>query len=215
VRIDFPEKLTLSIRHGCLFVRLMISDLCSVTNRFPIHHSTMFRPTRILLAAGIKYVPYSHIPYPQSHPSFIPSCSSTLQSQYRSSLVYSCSPRPIKFSTGITGLPPHPDPLPILRATYTSTLHLLSNLPPTSVYRQATEAITKHRLQLVEKAGEDVKAVEGELGMVEGILEEAKAEQALVGKMLEWKSWVSLLKGRGGGGGGGGGARGPWESFVF
>jgi len=158
----------------------------------------MFRPTRILLAAGIKYVPYSHIPYPQSHPSFIPSCSSTLQSQYRSSLVYSCSPRPIKFSTGITGLPPHPDPLPILRATYTSTLHLLSNLPPTSVYRQATEAITKHRLQLVEKAGEDVKAVEGELGMVEGILEEAKAEQALVGKMLEWKSWVSLLKGRGG-----------------
>lgn len=211
MRIDFPEKLTLSIRHGCLFVRLMISDLCSVTNRFPIHHSTMFRPTRILLAAGIKYVPYSHIPYPQSHPSFIPSCSSTLQSQYRSSLVYSCSPRPIKFSTGITGLPPHPDPLPILRATYTSTLHLLSNLPPTSVYRQATEAITKHRLQLVEKAGEDVKAVEGELGMVEGILEEAKAEQALVGKMLEWKSWVSLLKGRGGGAG----ARGRRESCAW
>jgi len=70
VRIDFPEKLTLSIRHGCLFVRLMILDLCSVTNRFPIHHSTMFRPTRILLAAGLKYVPYLTHPI-SSVPSFL------------------------------------------------------------------------------------------------------------------------------------------------
>jgi len=72
-----------------------------------------------------------------------------------------------------------------------STISLLSNLPQTSIYRQATESITKHRLQIVEKAqqgGDDVKAVEEGLGgMVESIIEEAKAEQGLVGKIIEWK----------------------------
>lgn len=95
----------------------------------------------------------------------------------------------LKSSTGITGLAVHPDPLPALTSAYKSTLSLLQTLPATSVYRQATEAITKHRLSLVESAGGDIGVAEKGLGgMVETSLEEAKSEQALAGKMVEWKA---------------------------
>jgi NADH dehydrogenase (ubiquinone) 1 alpha subcomplex subunit 5 len=95
----------------------------------------------------------------------------------------------LKSSTGITGLAVHPDPLPALASTYKSTLSLLQSLPETSVYRQATEAITKHRLSLVESAEGDIVAAEKSLGgMVETSLEEAKAEEGVAGKMIEWKA---------------------------
>jgi NADH dehydrogenase (ubiquinone) 1 alpha subcomplex subunit 5 len=45
----------------------------------------------------------------------------------------------------------------------------------------------KHKLAVVEKAGGDVKAAEAELGMAELAIEEAKTEQGLIGKMIEWK----------------------------
>jgi len=95
----------------------------------------------------------------------------------------------MRASTGITGLEPIADPLPILRTTYQTTLNLLSSLPPTSVYRQATESLTKHKLSIVEKAGGDVKSVEQELGegLVEQAIAAAKTEQGLIGKMIEWK----------------------------
>lgn len=95
----------------------------------------------------------------------------------------------LKSSTGITGLEVHPDPLPALAATYKSTLNLLSTIPSSSVYRQATEAITKHRLSLVEGANGNITAVEKELGrQVEETLVEAKDEETLAGKMIEWKA---------------------------
>lgn len=95
----------------------------------------------------------------------------------------------LKTSTGITGLEVHANPLPALSATYQSTLNLLESIPSTSVYRQATEAITKHRLSIVQKANGDITAVEKELGaMVEQTLTEAKDEEKLTGKMIEWKA---------------------------
>lgn len=99
--------------------------------------------------------------------------------------------RPLRASTGITGLEVNPNALADLKKVYGSTLSLLSTLPATSVYRQATEALTKHRLNAVESAGEDVGKLESGLGnMAEVILEEAKSEQLLAGNMLEWKSCV-------------------------
>ncbi|ORY23375.1 ETC complex I subunit conserved region-domain-containing protein [Naematelia encephala] len=101
--------------------------------------------------------------------------------------------KPIKASTAITGLAPHPDPIPALKELYRTNLNILSTLPATSVYRQATEALTKHKLSVVEKAGDDVQAIESEFGqIVEVSLEEGKSEQGLIGKMVEWKSWEPL-----------------------
>ncbi|WWD17626.1 hypothetical protein CI109_102067 [Kwoniella shandongensis] len=112
---------------------------------------------------------------------------------FRASRVLLSALKPIKTTTGITGLEVHPDPLPALKSIYSSTLSSLSSLPPTSVYRQATEALTKHRLSVVEKSGDDVAQVEGEFGkIVELLLDEAKTEEGLVAKMTEWKSWENL-----------------------
>ncbi|KAL9023060.1 MAG: hypothetical protein Q9196_007406, partial [Gyalolechia fulgens] len=51
--------------------------------------------------------------------------------------------------TGLTGLLTHPAPRSELLYLYTSTLSKLSRLPAHSVYRHATEAITKHRLSII------------------------------------------------------------------
>lgn len=52
--------------------------------------------------------------------------------------------------TGLTGVLTHPNPRPTLIALYNHTLTLLSQLPAHSVYRQSTENLTRHRLNLVE-----------------------------------------------------------------
>lgn len=53
--------------------------------------------------------------------------------------------------TGLTGLPTHPAPRPALIYTYRQTLTKLGQLPASSVYRQSAEALTKHRLKIVEE----------------------------------------------------------------
>ncbi len=52
--------------------------------------------------------------------------------------------------TGLTGLSTHPSPRPALIYTYRKTLSKLEQLPPSSVYRQSTEALTKQRLRIIE-----------------------------------------------------------------
>jgi len=99
-----------------------------------------------------------------------------------------------KVSTGLHGLNVHPNPLPALKSTLTDTLSLLASIPATSVYRQGTEATIKNNLSVIEAAKGDVTAVENQLslGQIEEVLESAKAELTLVGKMIEWKAWEPL-----------------------
>lgn len=52
--------------------------------------------------------------------------------------------------TGLTGLTTHPSPRPTLIYLYKSTLEKLKTLPESSVYRKSTEALTQHRLRIVE-----------------------------------------------------------------
>ena len=52
--------------------------------------------------------------------------------------------------TGLTGLSTHPSPRPALVWTYQQTLKKLGQLPKSSVYRQSAEALTRHRLEIVE-----------------------------------------------------------------
>ncbi|RMZ86065.1 hypothetical protein DV737_g8, partial [Chaetothyriales sp. CBS 132003] len=53
--------------------------------------------------------------------------------------------------TGLTGLTTHPAPRTALLYNYHTTLSKLAQLPASSVYRQATEALTKQRLKIVEE----------------------------------------------------------------
>jgi NADH dehydrogenase (ubiquinone) 1 alpha subcomplex subunit 5 len=52
--------------------------------------------------------------------------------------------------TGLTGLSTHPSPRSTLIYLYSSTLSKLEQIPESSIYRQSTEALTKHRLAIVE-----------------------------------------------------------------
>ncbi|KAL9053157.1 MAG: hypothetical protein Q9162_004954 [Coniocarpon cinnabarinum] len=54
--------------------------------------------------------------------------------------------------TGLTGVFTHPSPRPHLIYLYNQTLSRLAALPEDSVYRQSTEALTRHRLAIVESA---------------------------------------------------------------
>ncbi|KAH7915798.1 Ndufa5, NADH-ubiquinone oxidoreductase subunit [Hygrophoropsis aurantiaca] len=112
----------------------------------------------------------------------------------------------LKKSTGLTGLAVHPNPLPALAHTYQSTLSALSAIPASSVYRQGAEALTQHKLRIVEGANGDVAAVEAQLedGQIEEALEVAKDELRLAANMVEWKAWEPLEEKPG---------KGQWEYF--
>jgi NADH dehydrogenase (ubiquinone) 1 alpha subcomplex subunit 5 len=52
--------------------------------------------------------------------------------------------------TGLTGLLTHPAPRSTLIYLYSNTLDKLQQIPESSVYRQATEALTKKRLAIIK-----------------------------------------------------------------
>ena len=52
--------------------------------------------------------------------------------------------------TGLTGLLTHPTPRSTLLYLYGATLDKLKAFPDYSVYRQSTEALTKHRMSIIE-----------------------------------------------------------------
>lgn len=52
--------------------------------------------------------------------------------------------------TGLTGLLTHSSPRSTLLYIYNSTLEQLKQFPEHSVYRQSTEALTKHRMSVLE-----------------------------------------------------------------
>lgn len=99
----------------------------------------------------------------------------------------------IKTTTGLFGIAVHPNPRPHLIKTYNETLEALLLLPPTAVYRQATEALTKQRLSIVEST-EDVGEIEEKIGtgQIEEVIMQAEDEQKLVAKMEEWRPWEPL-----------------------
>lgn len=53
-------------------------------------------------------------------------------------------------ATGLTGLFTHPTPRSTLLYLYYTTLDKLKDFPESSIYRQSTEALTRHRLKIVE-----------------------------------------------------------------
>jgi NADH dehydrogenase (ubiquinone) 1 alpha subcomplex subunit 5 len=98
-----------------------------------------------------------------------------------------------KISTGIHGLPVHPNPLPELIKTYESTLTALTSIPEHAAYRQGAEALTSKKLKIVQDANGDIAEVEKRLdeGQIEEAIAIANDELVLVGKMAEWKAYVS------------------------
>ena len=104
-----------------------------------------------------------------------------------------------KYTTEIAGLAVHRDPLPVLLELYHDTLSSLEAIPEGSVYRRACEALTRHRIGVVQRlSGQDgrsggeraIESVESELdlGQIEEVLAIASDELSLSHKMLQWKA---------------------------
>ncbi|KZP31305.1 NADH2 dehydrogenase [Athelia psychrophila] len=112
----------------------------------------------------------------------------------------------LKKTTGITGIPVHPNPLPALRQAYEATLKLAATIPAGAVYRQSVEALTQHKLRILEEAKGSVAAAEAQLdeGQIEEALEVAQDELKTVANMIEWKAWEPLVEKP---------APGQWEYF--
>merc|ERR1712093_722637 len=111
---------------------------------------------------------------------------------------YSAGQRAGKLTTGIHGLPVHPNPLPTLLDLYKSTLSTLqTRIPQGVVYRQSAEAITQHRVGIIEK--------HVDLGRIEEVIKMAEGEKSLVEKMSQWKSWEDLQHKP---------EKGQWEYFA-
>lgn len=73
----------------------------------------------------------------------------------RGTLRLLASVKPVRFlepgaPTGLTGLLTNPSPRSTLLFLYSSTLDRLAAVPETSLYRQSVEAVTKHRMSLVQ-----------------------------------------------------------------
>ncbi|CAK9026318.1 Guanine nucleotide-binding protein G(o) subunit alpha [Durusdinium trenchii] len=87
----------------------------------------------------------------------------------------------VKRTTGLVGLEVVPDARDKLADIYAHTLEKLKELPAEAPYRQSIEAITKHRLMVVQKH-EDVAAIEKEIecGQVEELLVDAQEELKLM-----------------------------------
>ncbi|PWN52343.1 hypothetical protein IE53DRAFT_312276 [Violaceomyces palustris] len=111
----------------------------------------------------------------------------------------------LRASTDLTGIEVESDPLKKLDQTYTKTLEILKTLPESTVYRQAAEALTKHRLEIVrsalkenvedsEKLEQLISTTEAKIddGLIEEVLLQAKREENLAAKMLDWKPWEPL-----------------------
>ncbi|GLT31234.1 hypothetical protein SLA2020_059840 [Shorea laevis] len=96
----------------------------------------------------------------------------------------------VKQTTGIVGLDVVPNAREVLIDLYTKTLNEIKAVPEDEGYRKAVESFTKHRLKVCQEE-EDWEVIEKRLGcgQVEELVEEARDELTLVGRMIEWDPW--------------------------
>ncbi|KAL4383579.1 hypothetical protein GQ457_15G002400 [Hibiscus cannabinus] len=96
----------------------------------------------------------------------------------------------VKETTGIVGLDVVPNAREVLIGLYSKTLKEIQAVPEDEGYRKAVESFTRHRLNICQEE-EDWEEIEKRLGcgQVEELIEEARDELTLIGKMIEWDPW--------------------------
>ncbi|KAI8920075.1 NADH2 dehydrogenase [Powellomyces hirtus] len=99
----------------------------------------------------------------------------------------------LKETTGLYGVPVHPNPRPHLISLYQRIIHTVERLPATTAIRQSVESLTRYRLSVVEKH-DDVPTIERELraGQIEELIHQAEDELKLIPQMLKYKPWEPL-----------------------
>jgi NADH dehydrogenase (ubiquinone) 1 alpha subcomplex subunit 5 len=101
----------------------------------------------------------------------------------------------VKETTGIVGLDVVPNAREVLIGLYTKTLKEIQAVPEDEGYRKAVESFTTQRLKVCheEQDWEDIEKRLG-CGQVEELIEEARDELTLIGKMIGPHTYSSFLK---------------------
>lgn len=96
----------------------------------------------------------------------------------------------VKETTGIVGLDVVPNAREVLIGLYSKALKEVEAIPANEGYRKAVESFTRHRLKVCQEE-EDWEAIEARIGcgQVEELIEEARDELTLIGKLIEWDPW--------------------------
>lgn len=91
----------------------------------------------------------------------------------------------VKQTTGIVGLDVVPNAREVLIELYTKTLKEVQAIPEDEGYRKAVEHFTRFRLKVCQEL-DDWEAIEKRIasGQVEELIEEARDELTLIGKMI-------------------------------
>ncbi|MBA0685299.1 hypothetical protein Goari_012968 [Gossypium aridum] len=99
----------------------------------------------------------------------------------------------VKETTGIVGLDVVPNAREVLIGLYNKTLKEIQAVPEDEGYRKAVESFTRHRLKVCQEE-EDWEMIEKRLvcGQVEELIEEARDELTLIGKMIGSANVCSL-----------------------
>jgi len=100
------------------------------------------------------------------------------------------TPKFVKETTGLTGLPVEPDARNILIKLYKKILTEIQEIPEEAYYRREVEVINTYRLKICLE-NEDITEIEDKIayGQVEELIGFANDELSLIPKMLEWKPW--------------------------
>ncbi|KAL5039746.1 hypothetical protein RTP6_006865 [Batrachochytrium dendrobatidis] len=98
-----------------------------------------------------------------------------------------------KKTTGLCGLPVHPNSKPELSSLYNRILHSLQQLPEQSAYRQSTHKLVSERLNIVATT-EDIAAIEQKInaGQIEELIYQAEMELKLIPSIEKWKAHEAL-----------------------
>jgi len=111
-------------------------------------------------------------------------------------MVFLSALRAAKLSTGLTGIPVHPDGGNQLRMLYGKILRVLDKMPTEAAYRKYTGAIVSERLAVVNSHPGDPGAIERKIncGQVEELILQAEKELDLARKMVKWRPWEPLVE---------------------
>mmetsp|Transcript_8998 Transcript_8998/g.16321 ORF Transcript_8998/g.16321 Transcript_8998/m.16321 type:complete len:140 (-) Transcript_8998:67-486(-) len=98
-----------------------------------------------------------------------------------------------KTSTGLVGLPVHPDPVPSLKSLNESILQSLDRLPPCG-YKSNALQIANFRLKTIAESEGSVDHIEAEIdcGQIEELIIQAQDELKVVDMYYENKLWESI-----------------------
>mmetsp|Transcript_15626 Transcript_15626/g.32161 ORF Transcript_15626/g.32161 Transcript_15626/m.32161 type:complete len:140 (-) Transcript_15626:146-565(-) len=99
-----------------------------------------------------------------------------------------------KTTTGLVGLPVHPDPIPALISANQAVLERLKEIPHDAGYRINAEKVANFRISKAQDSNGDIESVEKAIacGQIEELIRQAEDEMEVVEMFINDKLWEDM-----------------------